>query len=100
MGIGEPNGERNADDYPKVCIIDDGAFLHDFYTITEGRSFGQHFNYNSNPGECFPSTDGHGASMARIVYSLCPCIRLYVAKLERAGGLGKFTMNDAAKVRH
>lgn len=91
--------ESDVQRYPKVCIIDDGVFLDDFYTMKAGRSFGQQINYSSNPGECFPSADGHGAHMARIIYNLCPCIHLYVGKLERTGGGGKFTMKDARKVR-
>lgn len=97
-GIGETDGPIKDKPAPKVCIIDDGVDLNEDYTIEEGRSFGQLFNFSTSPGECFPSTNGHGTSMARIIHRICPRARLYIAKLEGAAGRGTFTMKDAIRV--
>jgi hypothetical protein len=85
--------------YPKVCLIDDGAKLEKLdYGIEDGDVFDHQPSFTAKLQECFPSTEGHGTVMAQTIFRICPYTKLYIARLGKARGRGKFTARDAAQV--
>ncbi|RKL35149.1 hypothetical protein BFJ70_g8007 [Fusarium oxysporum] len=88
----------------KVAIIDDGvdvslSSLQD--KIALGQSFCPYPNSTDMMSPYFMSSSNHGTSMATLICSLCPMVRLYVARLDQRQTLGgsqrHITVDSAAQ---